>query len=216
MALLSPMGPEHLMGSEPFTTMRRFARPPSYTADISEHQAEEQVGEGWGMQHPHSMSGWGFIYAIHTFDSLLVHTHSPHFTLHIPLNISHSWPAAQVSAVRTFASLLDSVPTWPRLSRPAASSSSSLSASAAAEEPSTPGAKLLLLASDVLGRLKGGGKVQAAAVEAHPVWGEAAVSAAEVVALLKFLLRCACVCVGSCSVEIYSITPGYVRSGSES
>ena len=117
----------------------RFAQPPSYTAHITEQQAEEQV-----------------------------------------------------AAVSAFASILDSVPSWPQLKTPSAGPSPS----SPSEEAPGPGAKLLSLATDVLGKLKAGkatGHQGSAAGSTpplrHPVWGQTAVPSSDAVMLLKFLLR---------------------------
>lgn len=114
----------------------RFAQPPSYTAHITEHQAEEQV-----------------------------------------------------VAIKAFAAVLDAVSNWPKLELPNGITSPSYSA----EETPSPGAKLLSLATDVLGKLKVGKAGQQgpgpAPSPCHPVWGQDAVLSSDALTLLKFLLR---------------------------
>ena len=88
--------------------------------------------------------------------------------------------------MRSFAALLEAVPSWPKLAEPTQSAAKGTPASS---EDVTPGTKLLLLANDVLGKLKIGKAQVAQSATPHPVWGDASISPTEVVALLKFLLR---------------------------
>ena len=109
-------------------------------------------------------------------------SHPPSYTAHI----SEQQAGEQVAAVRSFAALLEAVPSWPKLAEPTRSATKGPPATS---EDVTPGTKLLLLANDVLGKLKIGKAQVAQTATLHPVWGDASVSPTEVVALLRFLLR---------------------------